>query len=73
MTKKSIYDLKRISLVPGRICVEWWVLCGVCIGDDPLDEPKKPAKQARDLGWKRRKGLGWVCPRCIAKVDVELG
>lgn len=47
----------------GRIRTKWVAICGRCGGEMELqgDNPKRTAIQ---LGWRKKTGEGWICPKC---------
>jgi hypothetical protein len=51
----------------GRIVPDWYITCARCANGTHVGGGRHTAPEdARDLGWRRRRGEGWVCPRCLA-------
>ncbi len=55
----------------GSVNLWWDVYCGCCgeysemFGPNLLSFPHSISKELRDLGWKRTRSDGWICPDCV--------
>jgi len=50
----------------GQIIADFWIVCGICEREVPLDARKRRIgiNKARSWGWTSRLHKGWVCPEC---------
>jgi len=50
----------------GQIIADFWIVCGLCEREVPLDARKRRIgiNKARSWGWTSVLHKGWVCPEC---------
>ncbi len=56
----------------GQIVADFWIVCGVCEREAPLDTRKRRigVNKARAWGWARVRDHGWVCPDCWEETSL---
>lgn len=59
----------------GTITKEWAYIidCGLCRDTDmvsPMGTKCMAADEARSFGWSMTQAHGWICPKCVRKLDV---
>lgn len=56
----------------GYISREHTMWCGLCCHWDQVAEHymRSAIKYFRDMGWKKTKENGWVCPKCQRKSPI---
>jgi hypothetical protein len=47
------------------------ITCGECMGSEHLFAMtyKTAAMEAKQLGWKQKRGKGWICDECAASKE----
>lgn len=63
-----------VSTINGDITTEYTVWCASCSEwHQECNLTKAVAiKVFKNLGWKKVKEIGWTCPECLKKTDVQL-
>lgn len=47
------------------------IQCGRCPDKTATMKTGSPVPMARRLGWRKRKGYGWICPECVATMEAQ--